>query len=133
MKDRKKRNKWAIGISSDMKKEAHKEINKYNGRPIQNKNEGFRIDHQGRTTNGYNKIQMQLNKNRPPNSPTTFAAVNHEDNVPIEHVRRGLHKSLDDKKLCELTELKEAKKPTVSDVNKQKYNPNTRKRKKKGK
>ena len=132
-RDMKKRNKWVTGITRDMKDKAHEEINKYNGRPIQNKKEGFRIDRQGCTTNGYNKIQMQLNEIRQRNSPTTFAAVNHEDNVPIVHVRDGLHKSLEDEKLCELTELKEAEKPTVSDVNKQRYNRNTHKGKSKGK
>lgn len=99
----------------------------YNGRPIQNIHDGFHIDNEGRTTNGYKRVQIQLNGNI---SPSTFAAVNHEDNVPIIHVRRGLHKSLDEEKLCE---LKEAEKPTVSDVDKERYDPSTRKRKKKGK
>ena len=124
MRYMRKKNSWAIGIPSRIKKRAHDQINEYNGRPIQN--DEFRIDHEDDTTDGYKNIQMQLNQHE---RPSTFATVIHEPNVPIEHVRKGLHKSLDEEKLCE---LKEAKKPMVSDI-KQRYDPSTRKRKSKGK
>ena len=118
-----KMNSWAT-INNDIKRKAHERIDEYNGRQIRNNiNDEFRIDIQGDTTDGYINIQIQLDEHI---RPSTFATVIHKPNVPNEHVRKGLHKSIDEEKLCE---LKEAEKPMVSDVDKERYDPSTRKRK----
>ena len=126
MKDTKKKNCWAK-LNKNIKKKTNELIEEYKGNEI--KNDVVRIDDQGDTTDGYKNIQAQLNQLE---RPSTIATVIHDPYTPIEHIQKGLRRSLEAKKLCELKEA-ETPMPTVSDVNKQRYDPSTHKRKSKGK
>lgn len=104
-RDIERNNRWAT-INNDIKREAEERIDEYNGRTIRRRGDRIHIDNKDLIhVNGYIHVRIQLNQKR---WPSTFAGVNHRPNVPMEHVRDGLRKSLSKKKLYELKEAEQA-------------------------